>query len=153
MDISTALATLTAVGELTKLVVSSKVDAEVKAKATELNNSILSLQGTLFSLQSNNQELLQAKHDLEIKLVKIADWENEASKYKLHQLCPNVFVYALKENKFSTLPHHYICPNCYQESRKSIIQKKIHSNSGIVYLCHNCGFEVTDFNTPRDISF
>ena len=55
MDLTTAFATLTAAGDLAKLIINGKVDNEVKAKAADLNNSILSLQGTLFSLQSQNQ--------------------------------------------------------------------------------------------------
>lgn len=55
MDLTSALGKVTALGELTKLIVSGKVDSQVKAKAAELNNSILSLQGTLFSLRSRGQ--------------------------------------------------------------------------------------------------
>lgn len=46
MDLTSALSTVTALGELTKHIVSGKVDSQVKAKAAELNNSILSLQRT-----------------------------------------------------------------------------------------------------------
>jgi len=35
MDVASALSTITALGELTKLIVSGKVDSEVKAKAAE----------------------------------------------------------------------------------------------------------------------
>ena len=155
MDVTTALSTITALGELTKLIVSGKVDSEVKAKAAELNNSILSLQGTLFSLQTQNQELLQAKHNLENQLVEISNWNKQASRYELHELCPGVFVYALKENENDSEPAHYICPNCYQENRRSILQSKQKHWSGTKHVCSNpsCNAEFNDFTKCSTPSF
>ncbi len=155
MDVTAALSTITALGELTKLIVSGKIDAEVKSKAAELNNSILSLQGTMFSLQSQNQELLQAKHNLENKLVDISNWNKEASRYQLYELCPGVLVYALKENESSTEPAHYICPNCYEENRKSILQSEGIGYGGTKHVCSNpsCKSEFNDFNKRRTPNF
>lgn len=155
MDVTSALTTITAVGELAKLIVSGKVDSEVKAKAAELNNSILSLQGTLFALQSQNHELLESKHSLESKLVEISNWENQAFRYKFHELCPGVFVYTLKENQENSEPSHYICPNCYQEQRKSILTSTGKEHDGTHYLCKNptCNCKITDYQNYAPYQF
>ena len=153
MDVASALSTITALGELTKLIVSGKVDSEVKAKAAELNNSILSLQGTLFFLQSQNHELLESKHSLESKLVEISNWEKQASRYQLHELCSGVFVYTLKEDENNSEPSHYICPNCYQERRKSILTCTGEHHDGTHYLCMNpaCKSKITDYQNYAPI--
>ena len=155
MDVTSALTTITAVGELTRLIVSGKVDSEVKAKAAELNNSILSLQGTLFSLQSQNHDLLEAKRELESKLVKISSWENQASRYQLHKLCSGVFVYALKKDQKNSEPAHCICPNCYEEQRKSILTSTGKQHDGTHYFCKNtaCNCQITDYENYIPISF
>ena len=137
MDITSALSTITALGELTKMVVGGKVDSEVKAKAAELNNAILTLQGTLFTLQSQNHELLKEKHEIEAKMVKLANWDKEAARYYLHELCAGVFVYALKPNEENPEPSHYLCPNCYQDHRKSILARAGKSHAGTKYACTN----------------
>lgn len=155
MDVSAALGTITAIGELTKLVVSSKVDSEVKAKAAELNNSILSLQGTLFALQSQNQELLQDKNNLKNKLVEISNWNKEASRYQLIELCTGVFVYSLKKGQGNAEPAHYLCPSCYQSGKKSILQSEGKRIGGTKHFCVSplCKSEFNDFNSRRDPSF
>lgn len=155
MDVTSALSTISAIGELTKLIISGKIDAEVEAKAAELNNAVLSLQGTLFSLQSQNQELLKEKDRLESELVKMANWDKEAQRYQLHELCSGVFVYALKEDPDNAEPPHYLCPNCYQEHRKSILQSQRPQVRGTSYLCTNpsCGAKIVDYEDCVELHF
>ncbi len=54
MDIAVALATVKAVSDLTASILSGVIDDKVRAKAAELNSSIITLQGTIFSIQSEN---------------------------------------------------------------------------------------------------
>jgi hypothetical protein len=155
MDITAALTTITSAAELARLIISGKIDDEVKAKATELNNSILSLQGTIFSLQSQNHELLKTKHDLENQLIKIADWQKEAQRYYLYELCSGVMVYALKEDQSNSEPFHYVCPNCYQNKRKSFLQKRQRTYAGCDYVCANpeCNAVFTNYQDREPLNF
>lgn len=158
MDIQTTISTLTAIGEFTKMIVAGNIDKEVQAKASELYDSILSLQTTVFSIQSQNKKLLDEKHALENEIMKMANWEQEARRYRLHQLCPGVFVYAFKEDPNNAEPSHYICSNCHQEKRKSILQCSGPTPDGTFYQCHHrsCGAKIHDYEngqTPRFHSF
>lgn len=146
MDLPAAFATITAVSELTKAIVNGKIDDKVKAKASELNTSILALQGSLFELQSENHELLKLKSDLEHQLMELSNWEEEAKRYELHALCSGVFVYALKKEEQLTEPPHYLCPNCHQERRKSILQCLGTTYDGTTHRCPNpsCNAEFTN---------
>jgi hypothetical protein len=109
MDIATAISTVTALGELTKAIVSGKIDDEVKAKAAELNNSIITLQGAIFSVQSQNHELLDAKRKIEEELAESYNWNRTVEKYILNEICAGVFLYSLKENPENSEPFHHIC--------------------------------------------
>ena len=147
MEIASALASIKALGELTKLVADGKVDSAVKAKAAELNNSILSLQETVFSIQSQNHELLNANRAIEEEMLRLQNWENTASKYELHELCSGVFVFRFKPNEKSPEPPHYICPNCYNNQKPSILTKQNKKLSGTLYKCNapECGATYNDY--------
>lgn len=153
MDIQSALTTITALGELTKLIINGKIDDEVRAKAAELNNSILSLQGTIFSLQSQNHELLDSKRKIEEDMIKLSSWKETASKYFLNELCSGVFVYTLKEEHQSTEPLHHICPNCYANGKQSILTKSEINHDGIDYICKspNCNAKYHDYSTKKPL--
>lgn len=152
MDLTSALSTVTALGELTKLIVSGKVDSEVKAKAAELNNSILSLQGTLFSLQAQNQDLLNKNREVEEELLKLSHWKNIEGSYSLLELCSGVFVYV---NKDTSEPTHYICPNCYSSQKKSILIKDEMTHSGISFRCksQDCKASYDDYSKKKALTY
>jgi len=151
MDIATAITTVTALGELTKAIVSGKIDDEVKAKATELNNSIITLQGAIFSVQSQNHELLDAKRRIEEELSKSNNWNRTANKYILNEVCTGVFLYSLKENPDNPEPFHHICPNCYASQKVSILTKNEISFAGEEYVCKSpeCKAKYLDYSNQK----
>ena len=153
IDIQSALTTVTALGELTKLIIKGKIDDEVRAKAAELNNSILSLQGVIFSLQSQNHELLDAKRKVEEENIKLSNWNNTAERYYLNELCSGVFVYTLKEEHQNTEPLHHICPNCYVNGKQSILTQSEINHGGIDYVCKspNCKATYTNHSNKKPL--
>ena len=132
MEIAGMLATVTAAHELAKSVIGGKVDAEVKAKASELADSIIGLQGAIFTLQAKNHELLDKNRDLQEQLNDQNQWTAIEDRYELTEICEGTFLYSLKEG--STEPHHYICPQCFSKQLKSIPQVSNHY-VGIDYKC------------------
>jgi hypothetical protein len=153
IEIQTALSTIKTLGELTKMIINGKIDNEVKAKAAELNDSILSLQGTIFALQSQNHELLDSKREIEEKLIKISNWNKVANRYKLTEICSGVFLYALKEKHQSSEPFHYICPNCYANGKQSILTQSELNHGGIDYVCKSpeCKAEYTNYSNIKPL--
>lgn len=146
MDITSALATVKAVSELTSSILGGVIDEKVKAKAQELNSSIITLQSTIFEIQTNNQELFEINKGLKQGLVDASNWENEAKRYHLVQFGPGSFVYALKSDEQGSDPIHSICPNCYQKNKKSILQFSMRSGKGTTYVCHDCDSSFIDRN-------
>ena len=39
---------------------------------------------------------------------------------------------------------HWICAKCYNERKKSILQRKLKSMAGVNYICHTCKSEILD---------
>lgn len=148
MDLASTFATMQAIMEITKAVVNGKIDDQIREKATELNMSIITLQSTIFELQAENQTLLNTNRDLKDKLINLSSWEDQSSRYGLHELSAGVFVYTLKKEHEETEVAHHICPNCYQQQRRSILSVHKKSLVGLHYRCPNkaCGAEFTNFN-------
>jgi len=148
MDISTSLAALKSMAEFAKLIISSKVDAAVREKAIELQSIIISLNSDMFSMQAQYGAVLQANQALEQKIAELEQWETEAARYELKEIVPAVFVYAIKPESATAEPSHWICPDCYQNKRKSILQRKTKTRLGTIYACLSCGAQIVDHTKP-----
>jgi hypothetical protein len=149
IDLTTALASIKTMSELTALVMKSKVDEAVKQKAIELQSQILALQSTIFGIQSKNQELLDEKSQLEQKLVKMKNWKAQAQKYTLIEIASGVFAYAIKESEQGSQPMHWICAHCYENQQKSILQRGKAEYTGTIYSCPNCKTEIIDHGNSK----
>ena len=151
MDIAGSIATIQTAYGLAKSVVAGKVDAEVKAKASELVDSIINLQGVILSLQSKNQELLETNRLLKDQLSDLRQWEAVANSYKLCEVSEGIFLYSLVQD--STEPHHYVCPNCFNNKNKSILQISKEKYKGTWYVClaTDCKMQILDGSTREPL--
>jgi hypothetical protein len=139
-EIGAALAGIKTFTELTTLILKAKVDSAVREKAIESQAAVISLQTSMMTLQSQYQSLLREKDELEKRLVEIEDWKVEAAKYSLKELVPGALVYAPNSDAGDTAPEHWLCTRCYQERKKSILQRTIMPR---VYVCPACQTTVT----------
>jgi len=124
-------------------------DIELKAKTSELYNSIISLQNGIMSMQAENHSLLQENQMLSKKLMEIETWEKEKTKYSLCEISPKVFVYASNRTDNNTEPFHWLCAKCYNQGIKSILQLNDKAYSGYHYVCHNCSSVICDYSQAR----
>jgi hypothetical protein len=132
----------------------TKVDSAVRQKAIELQSDIISLQSGLLNLQIEHQESLRERDSLKQQLMKAKNWKNEARKYSLKEIASGVFVYAIKQDKQGTQPMHWLCTNCYENTKKSILQKGKRTPQGTVYYCSNpeCKAEIIDHSNSLSVS-
>lgn len=133
VEIAGVIATIQTAYGIAKSVVDGKIDAEVQAKASELVDSIINLQGAILSLQSENQDLLENNRQLKSQLSDLHQWEAIAGSYQLSEISEGLFLYSLKDG--STEPHHYVCPNCFNKKQKSILQVSSPNRTGSSYIC------------------
>lgn len=157
MDIATTLSTISVAKDFVSLIMQSKVDSEVQAKAvdlmqklTESHHDILSLHGQAFDLTSKNHELLQINSEIKEELRQLQAWNAEADRYELNELCAGVFVYSLKKDAKPAEPFHHLCTNCYNKQRKSILVRSSKNYGGTVHKCPSpdCGAEYYDHSKP-----
>ena len=133
-EITAALASLKTIAELSVLAVKTSTDSRVTEKAIELQSALISLQGAMLSLQSQYQDLLQEKDELEKRLADKEKWDADTQNYTLTEIGRKVFAYALKPDRATSAPAHWLCANCYENKKKSVLQRL----SGSLYRCHSC---------------
>jgi predicted RNA-binding Zn-ribbon protein involved in translation (DUF1610 family) len=115
-------------------------DVETKQKVIELQSAILDLHERVRSAQTEQDELLKSKNELERKLAEYERWDKESACYELRALVDGIFVYALKAENKGNGPEHFLCPNCFGERKLSIVH---HPRAGYSnYICDACKFDV-----------
>ncbi len=149
-EIATAAASIKTFADLTSLILKTKVDSAVTEKAIESQSAIISLQTAMLALQSEHQSLLAEKAELERRLVNVQNWEAEASKYSLQEIAPGVFVYVHDSQEDGAAPSHWLCSRCYNERKKSILQKTGRMGGANIYLCLTCQNTLQIYGTPGE---
>lgn len=138
-DIATAFTAIKTLTEFAALVAKSKTDAALTQKAIELNMVIIDLQNSILSIQAQDQDLLRRNNELKQKIVDIENWTATAEKYDLKEIALGVFVYVNKKNDDMAEPTHWLCAHCYEDKKKSILQREgKKSPNGYVFSCGRC---------------
>jgi hypothetical protein len=122
-----------------------KNQTEINSAIFDVQQNLLSVQQQLSEAQQRFDELAAQKKNLEIELANRDAWEKTASRYKLTEIAENLFIYALIDSQDE--PAHWLCPNCFQNRKKSILQKKNVSQRN--HTCPNCGFDII----PKPIDY
>ncbi len=141
-ELSAALSSIKAVTDIAKGIIGLNKDVAVNQKAAELLGVITALQSQLSAHQSEYDELLQSKRDLEKQLEEFQRWSETESHYELKEVHTAIFVYAPKEKEKSEQPVHWLCTNCWEERKKSILQCNYKHSGGASYTCPRCNLTI-----------
>jgi hypothetical protein len=114
-----------------------KTMSEVQTKAIELQSVILSVQSGALAAQSEQSAMLQRISDLEKEIAKVKGWERIKERYELKELTPGLYVWASRSEDNAPEPPHWICVKCYEEGKRSIIQKREGHNAD-TFICFEC---------------
>ena len=127
----------------------SKEQAEAMS---QLYDSVLDIQQQLLTAQNSEYDLLSRCRALEEEIAHARDWQAEATRYVLRSVDGGV-VRQQKANDASGNPPHWLCANCFEEQRKSYLQKGTKIVDGRhVWECPRCSTAVlVDPNTVLGI--
>ncbi len=147
-EIIAAANSLKAAGQIAIGLIDLKSEAEVHAKAIELNQKILAAQSELFAAQATQTALVDRVRDLEGQIASMKNWDAQKQRYKLAAPSPGCMVYALQKSMSGGETPHYLCAACFQKDQPSILQGKegrpLKPGMGMVhasYCCPVCGSE------------
>ena len=102
--------------------------------AVARNAAVIELQENILAAQQAHAALIKRIDDLEKEVAGFEKWDAEKEKYDLKEIYPQNYAYAIKANARGTEPAHLICATCYENRKKTILQK----SSGVHLSCPVC---------------
>lgn len=126
---------------------------EINLKYSEFIEKINNLHSAILDLNEQKSKLIQEKAEIEKKLMKLENWEQEKSKYILYEIDSEVFVYAYKKSENNIDPMHYCCKKCMNEGKKSVLDlSSEHSDGSKHYFCQSCNKTIST-HKKREVNF
>ena len=116
--------------------------------AVARDRAVIELQKEILAAQSAQALLIQRISDLEKEKARFETWDAEKQRYELKELNSGSFAFVLKSDAQPPEPPHQICPTCYQNRKKSILQRAPNNSArmalgmGTSYRCPVCSTEV-----------
>ena len=118
------------------------VSKERAEAISQLYDSVLDIQQQLLTAQSREYDLLSRCRALEEEIAHAKDWQAETARYVLRSVDGGV-VRQQKANHASGNPPHWLCANCFEEQKKSYLQKDPKIVGGRhVWKCPRCSTAV-----------
>jgi hypothetical protein len=90
--------------------------------STARNAVAIELQEKILAAHAQQAALVEKVGELEKVVARFETWEREKQRYRLKELVPGLFAYALKRTETNGEPAHALCANCYERGVKSILQ-------------------------------
>ena len=118
------------------------VSKEQPEVISQLYDSVLDIQQQLLMAQSSESDLLSRCRALEEEIARARDWQTETTRYILRRVDGGV-VRQLRSSHASEDPPHWLCANCFEEQRKSYLQKDPKTLGGRhIWKCPRCSTAV-----------
>lgn len=118
------------------------VSKERPEAISQLYANVLDIQHQLLTAQSRESELLSQCRALEEQIAHSKSWQVETSRYVLRSVGGGV-VRQRKTTHATGDPPHWLCANCFEEQRKSYLQKDPKIVDGRhVWKCPRCSTAV-----------
>ena len=140
--VSKTVSTLQSAYSLAKDIADLNDAHAVKVQIGELQTQILSAQESALRSQESEAALARQVHELEQRVAQMETWDVEKKRYKLTELPPGVFVYALQKNAEGGEPMHYLCETCFNKGHKSVLHNRGHFNGLDHFECHACDAKI-----------
>jgi hypothetical protein len=135
-EIASALTSLKAAIDIIKGINALNIDVAVKQKASDLLDSLISIQSSMVTLQIESQELLKVNEELKRQLAQFEHWESTKGQYILSQVGSGLVMMPSSSHP-NPEPLHYLCTNCWENRKKSVLQKSEHYGAAPHY-CPAC---------------
>ena len=118
------------------------VSKERPETISQLYSSVWEINHQLLAAQIRESELLSRCRALEEQIAHAKDWQGETARYVLRSVDGGV-VRQQKANRASGDSPHWLCANCFEEQKKSYLQKDPKIVDGRhVWKCPRCSTAV-----------
>jgi len=139
-EISAALTSVSTLGKIASALHGVAKQTEINQHVISLQSSIIDLQGKIFAIQSEYENLAGIKDETEKKLMKYEDWDRQKERYRFTNVADGISVYVYEPTEGDRTPSHWVCPYCFENHKKSVLNRP--APDCINYICHECKWEV-----------
>jgi hypothetical protein len=139
--IAAALSSLNAAKDIAQAMIGLRDSAAFQAKLIEFQSKLIDANSAAFAAQDERSTLLERIRELEKEMAAIKAWETEKQRYQLKEVFRGALAYVLKDEAKGTEPIHWLCANCYQDGKKSILQRNGPADNtwqAIYWKCQAC---------------
>ncbi|WP_169704435.1 hypothetical protein [Candidatus Kuenenia stuttgartiensis] len=145
-EFSAALSSVKVLGEILKATKDLKNSTEFTAAVTEVYNKlhevILKSIAGLEKVDSFKTRI----SELEKEITDLKNWDNEAKRYALSEICSGVVNFTVQKGQENSEPFHRLCANCFSKRQKGYLQQSEMTYEGIRYKCSCCDKELLDYS-------
>ena len=134
---------LQAATTIAKELLGLNLSRNVSAKIIEMNAVILTAQSSALTAQAREMELADRVRKLEEEVVQLKDWNVNKQNYELKSIGGTSFAFMMKELVQTSEPKHWLCQPCFENAKKSVLQRKEQSaRRGWYWACNGCGTDI-----------
>ena len=145
-SIQAAMTSLQAATNIASGLVKLKSGSELQAKVAELNAEILSAQTSALKANSDQFALLQEVRGLKEEIARMKAWETEQQRYQLHEAAPGILTRRLKAGMENGEIMHEVCATCFENQKKSPLQRQRAASRMAALLCPSCKTSLTFYD-------
>jgi hypothetical protein len=135
-EISMAIASVRAMGDIFKGLVSLHIDSQVKEGIIKAQNETLQLQSHMFDILAKFEQLTAENRELKEKLKEKEDWTVTAAKYRADRIPYGKVVYRLREPRDDFEMSSEFCAFCFGNKKIVLLQNR---------YCHECKLLLEQF--------
>jgi hypothetical protein len=143
-EITAAVQGAKALGDILKATHELKDSNTLVAAVSDHYAKLIVAQTAVMASHEKQLTLTNRVSDLEKKIVELEDWNREAERYKLTELCTDVVAFTLKPGMENGEPPHKLCTACFGKRQKGYLNRTNMNVAGTFYTCNLCNKEIID---------
>ncbi len=126
--------------DILKAIMNLRDAKAIQAKIGELNAKLIEAQSHIFAVNDERSALVEQVRKLEEEVARLEAWDADKQRYELADIGAGVLGYVPKAGMEGAEPPHQLCAHCYQDNKKSILQRETRNPGRCrVAVCHRCG--------------
>ncbi len=111
--------------------------------AAKLNAVKFELNRLLLEAIEAQTALVSEKRELEERIRQLEAWSIQEERYQLTEVGSGTFAYVIKSDAQGADPPHMACANCFEQKRRSIIQRRGGMSGGhAMFICTSCQSQI-----------
>jgi hypothetical protein len=123
-EIASAVSALKGIKDIVESLTGLGSGTAFQEKRIELNGKIIDAQTAIFAVNDERTQLIGRIGALEAEIARMKNWDTDKQRYEPKTLMGGAaVVYALKPDASGSEKPHWICPTCYENARKSYLQR------------------------------